>query len=221
MSKKQQARYIKNHISKNTKDISKAGKSKFGITNSLIIRAINNDKNAQEKIGDMGIVGQRLKTAIPTIKEQLQTYIEGTTEYNQALAELAKSIGDGASKISKAGMDAELANDRYNQAMSEYWDSFNNSKESARIKHQNKMELQEMKAWIDSLITETNHQAALESTTNRPKEQQRIADKQYETDLMMERLNYGSDADITLIPKKHYTNNVFVKVWNGIRDIFD
>ncbi|MEM9926689.1 MAG: hypothetical protein AAF915_23560 [Cyanobacteria bacterium P01_D01_bin.50] len=130
-------------------------------------------------------------------------------------------MGDGASKISKAGMNAELANDRYNYAMQEYWDSFNNSKSVARTKHDNKLELAEMKAWVDSLITNVEHQASLESATNRPLEQQRLADKQYEMDTMVERLTHGSDADITLLPKKHYTNNVFVKVWNGIRDIFD
>ncbi|MEM9078997.1 MAG: hypothetical protein AAGC43_18300 [Bacteroidota bacterium] len=72
MGKKQQSRYIRNHISKHTKDISKAGNEKFGITNSLIIQAVNGSKDAQEKIGDMGIVGKKLQTAIPQIKEQLQ-----------------------------------------------------------------------------------------------------------------------------------------------------
>jgi hypothetical protein len=110
---------IRDHVSTYGKNIKKATAEKFGISNVLIIRAVNGDEKALKEIGDMGKQGERLALAMPAICENLKAYIEGTTEYNTALAEIYKSGSKGAIAIDKAGSDVALENTRYNNLIEE------------------------------------------------------------------------------------------------------
>lgn len=82
------SKHIRDHVSTYGKEIKKATAKKFGINNSLIMRAVNGDERALKEIGDMGRTGERLATSMPLIRENLKAYIEGTTEYNTALADI-------------------------------------------------------------------------------------------------------------------------------------
>jgi hypothetical protein len=214
------SKHIRDHVSTYGKEIKKATAKKFGINNSLIIRAVNGDEKALKEIGDMGRTGERLAMAMPTIRENLKAYIEGTTEYNTALADIYKSGGKGALAIDKAASDVTLENSHYNNLISEYKASLFTKLEAENQRHDDALDVIELQAWIDTQMATVNAKASLESISNKPFLAQMKADRDYEDKKIKHLLENGSDSDLSLIPKKHYSTNPVIKFWNNIRDIF-
>jgi hypothetical protein len=211
---------VRDHVSGYGKQITKATNQKFGINNSLIIKAVNGDEKALKQIGDMGKLGERLATSMPLIRENLKAYIQGTTEYNTALADIYKSGGKGAASIDKAAGDVTLENTRYNNLIEEYKTSLFTKLESESQRHDDAMDVIELQAWIDTQMATVNAKASLESISNKPFLAQMKADRDYEDKKIKHLLENGSDSDLSLIPQKHYSTNPVVKLWNNIRDIF-
>ncbi len=209
------------HVSTFGKDIKKATAKKFGINNSLIIRAVNGDEQALKEIGDLGRTGERLATAMPLIRENLKAYIEGITEYNVALADVYKSGGKGAIAIDKAGGELALENTRYNNLIEEYKTSLFAKLESENQRHDDAMDVIELQAWVETQMATVNAKASLESITNKPFLAQMKADEDYENKKIKHLLENGSDSDLSLIPRKEFSTNPLVKLWNNIRDIFN
>ena len=162
------SKHIRDHVSTYGKEIKKATAKKFGINNSLIIRAVNGDEKALKEIGDMGRTGERLAMAMPLIRDNLKAYIEGTTEYNTALADIYKSGSKGAQAIDKAASDVTLENTRYNNLIDEYKTSLFAKLESENQRHDNALDVIELQAWIDTQIATVNAKASLESISNKP-----------------------------------------------------
>jgi hypothetical protein len=214
------SRYVKDHVSGYGKGIRNATNKKFGINNSLIIRAVNGDDEALKEIGDLGKTGQRLAMAMPTIRENLKAYIEGITEYNTALADVYKTGGKGAIAIDKAASDVTLENSRYNNLIEEYKTGLFAKLESETQRHDDAMDVIELQAWVDTQMATVNAQANLESISNKPFLAQMKSDADYENKKIKHLLENGSDSDLSLIPKKHYSTNPLVKLWNEIREIF-
>lgn len=214
------SKYVRDHISKHGKDIRRATNEKFGITNSLLIRAANGDEKALTQVGDMGKLGKRLSMVMPLIKDDLIAYIEGTTEYNQTLADIYKAGGNGASTIAKAGMDTDLANTQYNHKMEENTAQYQASKKKEKERHDDALDLIELTAWVETHMATVEQKAKLESATSRPFESQLKADADYEEKKIKHLLTHGSEGDLELIPKKHFTDSWAVKAWNSVVDIF-
>ncbi|MBW4450965.1 MAG: hypothetical protein KME38_30145 [Spirirestis rafaelensis WJT71-NPBG6] len=215
------SKYVRDHVSTYGQEIKKATAKKFGINSSLIIRAVNGDEKALKEIGDMGRTGERLAMAMPTIRDNLKAYIEGTTEYNTALADIYKSGSKGAQAIDKAASDVTLENTRYNNLIDEYKTSLFAKLESENQRHDDAMDVIELQAWVDSQMATVNAKASLESISNKPFIAQMKADRDYEDKKIKHLLENGSDSDLSLIPKKHYSTNPLVKLWNEIRDMFN
>ncbi|PAX60247.1 hypothetical protein [Brunnivagina elsteri] len=212
---------VRDHVSTFGKDIKKATTKKFGINNSLIMRAVDGDERALKEIGDMGKTGERLVTAMPLIRDNLKNYIEGITSYNTALAEVYKSGGKGAIAIDKAGGELALENTRYNNLIEEYKTSLFAKLESENQRHDDAMDVIELQAWVDTQMATVNAKASLESITNKPFLAQMKADEDYENKKIKHLLENGSDSDLSLIPRKEFSTNPLVKLWNNIRDIFN
>jgi hypothetical protein len=211
---------VRDHVSTYGKSIKKATVSKFGINNVLIIRAVNGDEKALKEIGDMGKLGERLVLAMPLIRENLKSYIEGTTEYNTALADIYKSGSKGAIAIDKAGGDVSLENTRYNNLVEEYKTKLFAQLEAENQRHDDSMDVIELQAWIDTQMATVNAKANLESISNKPFLAQMKADADYANKKLQHLLEHGSDSDLSLIPKKHFSTNPLVRLWNEIREIF-
>ncbi|MBF2016810.1 MAG: hypothetical protein IGS23_16740 [Rivularia sp. T60_A2020_040] len=143
------SRYVKDHVSGYGKQIKNATNKKFGINNSLIIRAVNGDDKALKQIGDLGKTGERLAMAMPSIRENLKAYIEGITEYNTALADVYKTGGKGAIclqqrfaiAIDKALSDVTLENTRYGNLIEEYKTSLFAKLESENQRHEDSLDV--------------------------------------------------------------------------------
>lgn len=214
------SKYVRDHVSRYGKQVKKATANKFGINNSLIIRAVNGDEKALKEIGDKGKLGERLTLSMPLIRENLKAYIEGTTEYNTALADIYKSGGKGAISIDKVSSDVTLEDTRYSNLMEEYKAKLFAQLESESQRHSDSMDVIELQAWIDTHMATVNAKANLESISNKPFLAQMKADADYEDKKIKHLLENGSDSDLSLIPQKHFSTNPVVRMWNAIRDIF-
>ncbi|PAX58343.1 hypothetical protein [Brunnivagina elsteri] len=214
------SQYIRDHVSGYGKQITKATNKKFGINNSLIIRAVNGDEKALKQIGDMGKTGERLISAMPLIRENLKSYIEGIGDYNEALADIYKTGGREAAKIDKAGGDVSLENNRYNHLIEEYQTKLFADLDKEYQRHDDAMDVIELQAWIDTQMATVNTKVNLESISNKPFLAQIQANRDYEDKKIKHLLENGSDSDNSLIPKKHFSTNPVVKFWNNIREIF-
>ena len=215
-----QSKFVKDHVSGYGKSIKKATAKKFGISNSLIIRAVNGDEKALKEIGDKGKLGERLALSMPLIRENIKAYIEGTTEYNTALADIYKSGAKGAIAIDKAGSDVTLENTRYDNLMEEYKSKLFAQLEAENLRHSDSMDAIELQAWIDAQMAEVNAKANFETISNKPFLAQMKADADYENKKIKHLLENGSDSDLSLIPQKHFSTNPIVRMWNRIRDLF-
>lgn len=218
MSKK--AKYIRDRVSTYAPDLRKATRKEFGISNALLVRAIEGDDSALKQIGDMGKTGDRILTVMPKIRQDLTDYIDGITEYNQSVADILKAGGKGSAAINKAGGDLTLENTRYNNLIEEYKEQLFANLEAEGGKHTDSMDLIKLKAWIDSHMRDVNSNARFEATSNKPYVAQMQADSDYEKEKALHLLDNGSDSDLGLIPRKHFTTNPVVRMWNGIRDFF-
>lgn len=214
------SKYVRDHVSTYGKNIKKATDAKFGINNSLIMRAVNGDEKALQEIGDLGKTGQRLAMAMPTIRENLKAYIEGITEYNTSLADIYKSGGKGAAAIDKVAGEVSLEDTKYNHLIEEYKTKLFAQLEAEYQRHDDALDVIELQAWVDSTMKTVDAQANLESISNKPFLAQMREDEKYEEQKIKHMLEHGSDSDLSLIPKKEYSTNPLVKFWNEVRDLF-
>lgn len=218
MSKK--AKYIRDRVSTYAPSLTKATNKEFGISKALIVKAIEGDEKALTQIGDMGKTGDRILTVMPKIRQDLTDYIDGITEYNQSVADILKAGGKGSAAIQKAGADLTLENTRYNNLIEEYKEQLFANLDAENEKHTDSMDLIKLKAWIDSHMRDVTSNARFEATSNKPYVAQMQADRDYEKEKALHLLDNGSDSDLNLIPRKHFTTNPVVKMWNGVRDFF-
>ena len=218
MSKK--AKYIRDRVSTYAPDLSKATRKEFGISKALIVKAIEGDERALKQIGDMGKTGDRVLAVMPKIRQDLVDYVNGITEYNQSVTDILKAGGKGSAAINKAGSDLTLENTRYNNLIEEYKEQLFANLEAEGEKHTDSMDLIKLKAWIDSHMRDVTSNARFEATSNKPYVAQMQADRDYEKEKVLHLLENGSDSDLELIPRKHFTTNPVVRMWNGVRDFF-
>ena len=214
------AKLIRDHVSTYGKDVSKAVDKKFGISRSLIVKAAMGDDKALIAIGDMGKVGDRLLLAMPTIRENLKSYIEGTKEYNLALADVYKTGGKAAAAIDKAAGDVTLANTNYVNLIEEYKTKLFADLDKESQRHDDAMDVIELTAWVDSQMVTATQKAQLEGISNRPFVAQIQADADYEDRKISHLLENGSDSDLSLLPKKEFATNPLIKFWNNVRQAF-
>lgn len=214
------AKLIRDRVSTYGKDLSRATDKQFGINKSLIVRAVMGDEQALTEIGDRGKIGQRLQMAMPLIRENLKDYIEGTREYNVGLADIYKTGGKASLAIDKAGSEVGLANTNYLNMVDEYKAKLFADTKREGQRHHDALDVIELTAWIDAQVATVNNQAQMEGISNRPMLAQMQADRDYENAKINHLLEHGSDGDLSLIPKKHFTNNPVVRIWEEIRGIF-
>ena len=214
------AKYIKDHVTGYGKDVRRATRDKFGISNQLIVKAALGDEKSLTQIADMGKLGERLQMSLPTIKDHLKNYIQGNTQYNQTLSELYKEGGKGALAIDKAASDLTLENTKFNNLLEEYKERLFISLEAEEDRHLDQMDTIKLQAWVDSQMKEIDYKVQMENISNKPYIAQLKADEDYENKKIQHILQNGSESDLTLIPRKQYITNPLSRMWQSIRDFF-
>lgn len=214
------SRYVKDHVSSFARQVKKATAKHFAINNALIVRAALGEEKACKQISDMGRVGERLSLAMPVIQQNALNYMEGIKEYNTALAAIYKAGGDGSLVIDKAGSELSLANTKYQNKLEEYKTKLFADLRAEEERHNDAMDVIELKAWVDSHVREVDAIAGQESITNAPYLKQLQADRELSKQRMLHWLQHGSDSNVSLIPQKNYITNPIQKFWHEVRGIF-
>lgn len=214
------ARLVKDHVSTYGKQVKGATKKHFGIDNSLILQAALGNEKACRQIADMGQVGQRLTLAMPIIQQNALEYIEGIKHYNTSLAAIYKAGGDGSLFIDKAGSDLTLANTKYQNRVEEYKTKLFADLRAEEERHNDAMDVIELKAWVDSHVRGVEAIAQQESISNAPYFKQIQADRELSKQRTLHWLEHGSESNTELIPQKNYVTNPIRKFWQEVRNIF-
>lgn len=214
------AKYIKNHVSTYGKDVKTATNKHFSVNDSLIVRAVKGDKKACTQIADMGILGERLSLAMPVIKEHTLNYIDGIKEYNTTLAAIYKAGGNASLAIDKAGNDLAVANLTYQNKRDEYEAQLKASLAAEGERHNDAMDVIELKAWVESQVREVEAFAMQDSISNTPYLKQLQADREHSKAEMLHWLEHGSNSNDKLIVEKNYLTNPVKKLWNEVRGLF-
>lgn len=217
---KVKARYVKDHVSSFGTQVKKATGKHFSINNALIVRAAMGEEKACKQIADMGQAGERLSLAMPVIQQHALNYIEGIKGYNTALAAIYKAGGDASLAIDKAGSDLTLSNTKYQNKLEEYKTKLFADLRAEEERHNDAMDVIELKAWVDAHVREVDAIAQQESISNAPYLKQLQADKELSRQRMMHWLQNGSDSNVALIPEKNYITNPIQKFWQEVRGIF-
>lgn len=220
MPKNANAKYVRDRVTGYAKTVSRATEENFDVSKVLIVKAVMGDENAQKQISDMGRTGERLKLAMPYIRQHLINSIEGNTEYNTSMAEILKAGSKGSLQINKAGSDLTLEDVKYQNLIEEYKVRLFSGLKAENQRHEDSLDVIELQAWIDSQITTVNYQAQMETISNKPLIAQMKEDRAYEDKKTQHLLEYGSDSDLSLLPRKNFATNPVVKAWNSVRRIF-
>jgi hypothetical protein len=214
------SKYVKDHVSGFGTQVKKATAKHFAINNALIVRAALGNEKACKQIADMGQVGERLSLAMPIIQQNALNYMQGIKEYNTALAAIYKAGGDGSLVIDKAGSELSLANTKYQNKLEEYKTKLFADLRAEEERHNDAMDVIELKAWVDSHVREVDAIAGQESISNAPYLKQLQADRELSKQRMQHWLQHGSDSNTSLIPEKNYITNPIQKFWQEVRGIF-
>ena len=215
------SRYVKDHVSSFGIQVKKATAKHFAINNALIVKAALGDEKACKQISDMGQVGERLSLAMPIIQQNALHYMEGIKEYNTALAAIYKAGGDSSLAIDKAGSDLSLANTKYQNKLEEYKTRLFADLRAEEERHNDAMDVIELKAWVDAHVRAVDAIAAQESISNAPYLKQLQADRELSKQRMLHWLQHGSESNTSLIPEKHYITNPIKRFWQEVRGIFN
>lgn len=214
------AKYVKDHVTGYGKNLSRATKDKFGVSNQLIVKAAMGDEKALTQIADMGKLGERMVMVMPKIKDHLTAYIEGTTQYNQSLTEIYKQGGKGSLTINKSQSDLTLENTKFNNFLEEYKARLFASLGAEDNRHTDQMEIIQLQAWVDTQMKEVDHKVQMKTISNRPYVAQMKADDDYEDRKIQHILEYGSDKNLSLLPRKQYVTNPIQRAWAWVRETF-
>lgn len=219
-AKNRQTRYVKDHVTRYGRNLQKATEKKFSITNAQILRAAMGDEKELIAIADMGKLGERLQLTLPQIQAHLQNYIKGTTQYNQTLATIYKEGGNAASQIDKFSGDLSLADLKYLNQQEENELKLSVGFKAEETRFNDSIDMIQLEAWIASQMRQVDNQYKIESTVNKPAISQIQADADYENRKIQALLKDGSNADLSLLPKKQYISNSISVVWERVKEFF-
>lgn len=206
-------KYIKNHVVSRTRGIQKKLKPTFGLSVNLLIRALQNDPDAQKQLADMGKEGALISEFAPEVKVRALEAIKGTEDLNTTLNAVMQAAGKSAITIDKAIHDGELANDDFLLADELEDIRYTKAKKLQEIKGKKEKNYVIMKAWVDRHTAKTDADYRLLQQELSTEIKQSSIDEKYDIDMGHYYLDEGSDAREDLKPKKQYAGfNIIQRV---------
>lgn len=210
---KKTKKYIKNHVVSRTRGIQKHLKPTFGLSANLLIRALQNDPDAQKQLADMGKEGALISEFAPEVKERALEAIKGTEDLNTTLNAIFQAAGKSTIAINKAIHDGELANNDFLLADELEGIRYNKAKKLQEIKGKKEKDFVRMKAWVDRHTTKIDADYRLLQQELSTETKQQSIDEKHEIDMGHYYLDEGSEAREDLKPKKKYAGfNIIQRV---------
>lgn len=195
---------IKDHVSPKARRIKGILKGKYGLDLNDFKDALKGDRRKLKMIGEASRDARLTLELVPLLKEAYLEVIAGTGEYNKAVSEILVQGAKTAIDIDRSVMNATLQNQGYSHARKELATEFITAKNSERARHQYQMNYLQIKGYIDAFMAEVDTRAKFLQQTNRLEMKQLQAEDAYDLQVAKHLLQYGDDANVSLIPKKDY-----------------
>lgn len=206
---------VSDFMTQRGKRISDRARTTFSIDEDLLYRAVvEGDQSALQEIGQMGNVGERIATFLPKVKQELSSFMTGTTAYNVALSELYVQAGQQAIEIDTAGNKVADAENRYGHRKTELTKLAVEGFKLEGQRHKEAVNMIGLRALIDYQMSDVDYQTAAIEQTARPLLAQIDADKQHGVKVGQHLLTHGDSSDTSLIPKRQYVTNPVKQAWD-------
>jgi hypothetical protein len=213
--------HIKNNV-RLSNNQQKRFKNIFGIGSNTVIDAMKGDELANKQLGSLAVEGRILADNKEVIINSLTAVIDGTT----ALAEVnQKMITEGnraATTIRQLQNNSFTAEQQFNNKQTEMNLALRDTYDYEKSRHQASIDYQKQRRIIQDaqLVTDTNFRA--EQMYNGMALKQKDANLAYQKEINKHYLNYGNEANKSLVAAKDYgvgnmSNTPIATVIQGIK----
>ena len=187
---------------------------KLGITEALIISAIEGDENSFRQLGQMGHEGRQIQAAMPLIKDNAMSFLEGLATYNKDMADIYTQGGRAGITIDNANSKLGLENTKYvhDRALGRERHVLDAKLENQRFQEEG--ELTRLNGYMNYWLSTVAHRGSLDALTYRVQSMQLTEDQRYRMEKMKAYSSYGEAADDLSLPYKDYSR-VGEKVGGG------
>lgn len=176
----------------------------LGLPKNLIDAIIAGDQASAQKLGAMGNEGEKILQLMPQIVEQSKNFLLGQQEYNLGLAEIYTTGMQADVAIKGASKNLAKENLKRNLTLEQYKEEWMYDQRSLKNAHTKRMELYRVNKYLEWWLSEVNHQYSLQSTFNKLDLNQIREDIRWNLAAIEHNLEFGAQADTSLIAKKEY-----------------
>ncbi|HYX18313.1 MAG TPA: hypothetical protein VE944_28900 [Nostoc sp.] len=200
-------KHIKTRIRTNTR-AGKAAQKVAGVSVAELQKALTGDQATLQKLGSMYREGQMAAALMPAITETVKTKIKNESDWNKFLGELVASGSKAEVDIQKAKRQASFANIKYLDDMDELREQFKASLEMEKGRHSWAIDYNRARLFADMVIQDVEGQVRLLEQGSRIQLKQLQENQNHELKVAEHLLEYGDNADLSLIHKRDYQAEV-------------
>jgi hypothetical protein len=210
-------KHIKTQVNTNT-TAGKAAEKVGGLTVAQLQSALKGDQKVLKTLGSIKREGDMAKALMPAIIETMKTQIENERDWNKFLGEYVESGSKADLDIQNAQNKASLANAKYTHGKKESDEQFRAAWELEKGRHQFAIDYNRAKLFADMIVQRVNGNVQQLEQGSRLKLQQLDADQKYELQVAEHLLEYGDQADLSLIHKRNYGEANSPNLWQRVKN---
>lgn len=210
---------VKDHVTKRSKRITGMMQNKYGLGLDTFDQALKGDKGSIQLIAQAGITGARIQELAPMLEEAYLAAIKGTEQYNKSKSNIVKTAGSSAIAINKSVAQASLANTKYLHQVRELKEDYVQQKELEKLRHDYQINYQVLKSSMDKFFMKVDNNTKAIEQTYRPAVAQLAEDTRREMVDIKHILQYGEQANLSLLPRREYVTTEETKPQTRISNI--
>jgi hypothetical protein len=196
---------LRNQVTQHSPKILSALQNRFGISQDIVLNAMNGDISAAKTLGEMARIGDIQKQFAPLVSQRVIASIEGTTAVNQAQADIINAAKSNGLTIERLENQAKLGEQSFGNQIEEMKIVYNLSHTNEQQRHMDSKSYVEMKAYVDAHVKNVDQQLKLHGINTSVQAKQLSADKNYESRAAQTWLSSGDGREIDLIERPEYT----------------
>ncbi len=196
-------KHIKTRINTKTK-AGKAAQRVAGISVKELQAALKGDQSVLKKLGEMQREGQMASTLMPAIIQTVKANIDNEKEWNKFLGEFVDSGSKTEIEIQKAKRKATFANIKYLDDTSELSEQFKAQLEMEKGRHKWAIDYNRARFFADMIIQDVEGRVRSLEQVSKLQLKQMSEDRSHELKSAQHLLEFGDDADLSVIQKRDY-----------------
>jgi hypothetical protein len=210
---------VKDHVTNRSKRITGMIQNKYGLGLDTFDKALKGDMGSIQLIAQAGITGARIQELAPMLEEAYLAAIKGTEQYNKSKASIIKTAGSSGIAINKSVAQVSLANTKYVHQLRELKEDYIQQKEVEKLRHDYQINYQVLKSSMDKFFMKVDNNTRAIEQTYRPAVAQLAEDTRREMVDIKHILQYGEQANLSLLPRREYVTTEEIKPQTRISNI--